>query len=88
MGSGERETLENRLLAPKQTKHVSVTLNRHAFAYYDVDAKKWTIAPGSFGIHVGIHVGIDVCIHVGIDVYDLILNGKVEIPESVAANTF
>jgi beta-glucosidase len=76
MGSGERETLENRLLAPKQTKHVSVTLNRHAFAYYDVDAKKWTIAPGSFGIHVGI------------DVYDLILNGKVEIPESVAANTF
>jgi beta-glucosidase len=76
MGSGERETLENRLLAPKQTKHVSVTLNRHAFAYYDVDAKKWTIAPGSFGIHVGIDVG------------KLILNGKVEIPESIAPSTF
>ncbi|HEY5214817.1 MAG TPA: glycoside hydrolase family 3 C-terminal domain-containing protein [Acidobacteriaceae bacterium] len=63
-------------LAPKQTKQVSITLNRHAFAYYDVDAKKWTISAGSFGIHVGDNVD------------DLILNGKVEIPQSIAASTF
>ena len=63
-------------LLPKETKHVTITLDRHAFAYYDVDAKKWAIAPGSFGIHVGDNVD------------DLILNGNVEIPESIAASTF
>ncbi len=63
-------------LLPKQTKHVTVTLDRRAFAYYDVDAKKWAIAPGSFGIHIGDNVD------------DLILNGKVEIPGSLAASTF
>ncbi len=62
-------------LAPKQTKRVSVMLDRHAFAYYDVDAKKWTIAPGSFGIHVGDNVD------------DILLNGKVEVPQSIAAST-
>ena len=61
--------------SPRSRKNTSRPLST-AIAYYDVDAKKWTIAPGSFGIHVGDNVG------------DLILNGKVEIPESIAASTF
>jgi len=36
-----------------ETQHVSATLDPRAFAYYDVAAKKWTIAPGNFGILVG-----------------------------------
>jgi beta-glucosidase len=40
-------------LAAGQTKHVSVTLTPRSFAYYDVAAKKWTIAPGDFTINVG-----------------------------------
>ena len=63
-------------LAPKETKHVSLTLDRRAFAYYDVDAKKWTIAPGTFALHVGDSVE------------NLPLNGSVDIPASVAATTF
>ena len=30
-----------------------LALDPRAFAYYDVAAKKWTIAPGNFGILVG-----------------------------------
>ncbi len=63
-------------LAPKETKHVSLTLDRRAFAYYDVDAKKWTIAPGTFALHVGDSVE------------NLPLNGSVDIPASVASTTF
>lgn len=63
-------------LAPKETKHVSLQLDRRAFAYYDVDAKKWTIAPGAFAIHVGDNVD------------DLPLNGSVDIPASVASTSF
>jgi beta-glucosidase len=40
-------------LAAGQTKHVSVALDERAFAYYDVDGKKWRIDPGKFGILVG-----------------------------------
>lgn len=40
-------------LAPGETKHVSVTLDSRAFAYYDTAAKGWKIDPGSFRIEVG-----------------------------------
>jgi len=40
-------------LAPGETKHVSVHLNDRAFAFYDVAAKNWKIAPGTFTIGVG-----------------------------------
>ena len=40
-------------LAPGETKHVSVSLDARAFAYYDVKAKKWTIDPGKFNVEVG-----------------------------------
>ncbi|HEY6376465.1 MAG TPA: glycoside hydrolase family 3 C-terminal domain-containing protein, partial [Edaphobacter sp.] len=41
------------MLQPGKTKHVSVELDSRAFAYYDVDAKKWSIAPGKFSVLVG-----------------------------------
>ncbi len=40
-------------LAPGESRAVSVTLDARAFAWYDVAAKKWTIDPGKFTIHVG-----------------------------------
>lgn len=41
------------VLQPGETKHVSVPLDARAFAYYDVAAKHWAIAPGSFTVQVG-----------------------------------
>lgn len=41
------------MLQPGETKHVSVDLDSRAFAYYDVEAKKWSIAPGKFSVLVG-----------------------------------
>jgi beta-glucosidase len=49
----ELKGFEKVTLAPGETKHVSVPLDERAFAYYDVDAKKWKIEPGKFGILVG-----------------------------------
>jgi len=40
-------------LNPGETKHVSVELNRRAFAYYNVRKHEWTAAPGKFRIYVG-----------------------------------
>jgi beta-glucosidase len=40
-------------LKPGETQHVSVPLDARAFAYYDVAAKGWKIAPGNFGVLVG-----------------------------------
>ncbi len=36
-----------------ETQHVSLPLDARAFAYYDVAAKGWKIAPGSFDVLVG-----------------------------------
>jgi len=41
------------LLNPGETKHVSVELNRRAFAYYNVAKHEWTADPGKFQIYVG-----------------------------------
>ena len=40
-------------LAPGQTEHVTVHLDRRAFAYYDVGRKDWAVDPGQFHIYVG-----------------------------------
>ena len=40
-------------LKPGQTKHVSLTLDRRAFAYYDVGKHGWQVDPGRFTIYVG-----------------------------------
>jgi len=39
-------------LNPGETKQVKVTLDRRAFAYYDVKSHQWTVAPGDFDIYV------------------------------------
>jgi beta-glucosidase len=40
-------------LAPGETQRVTVTLDRRAFAYYDVASAGWRVEPGEFGILVG-----------------------------------
>ncbi|SFK39348.1 glycoside hydrolase family 3 C-terminal domain-containing protein [Rhodanobacter glycinis] len=40
-------------LEPGQTRHVTLTLDRHAFAYYDPKHNDWKIDPGRFVIRVG-----------------------------------
>jgi beta-glucosidase len=40
-------------LKPGETRHVTVTLDRRAFSYYDVNKRDWAAAPGKFDILVG-----------------------------------
>ena len=40
-------------LAPGETKHVSIPLNRRSFSYYDEAGKKWAIGSSKFTIAVG-----------------------------------
>jgi beta-glucosidase len=40
-------------LAPGQTGHVELTLDRRAFAWYDVAGHDWKVDAGRFEIHVG-----------------------------------
>jgi beta-glucosidase len=40
-------------LKPGETQHVTLHLNRRAFAYYDVNSHGWRIDPGAFKVYVG-----------------------------------
>ena len=40
-------------LRPEQTERVTVTLDRRAFSYYDVNTKQWRAEPGEFDVLVG-----------------------------------
>jgi len=41
-------------LAPGETKHVSIALDRRAFAYWDVSSKDWKVdSEGKFVIYIG-----------------------------------
>ncbi len=72
----ELKGFEKVSLKPGETKHLSVELDARAFAYYDVQAKKWTIAPGKFNIAVG-------------DSSDALnLNGSIEISQQAATAAF
>ena len=53
--SPERELkgFERVLLEPGETKHLSVTLDARAFAYWNTEGKRWTIEPGKFTVRVG-----------------------------------
>ncbi|MGA9719359.1 MAG: fibronectin type III-like domain-contianing protein, partial [Acidobacteriaceae bacterium] len=62
-------------LAPGETKHVSVTLDARAFAFWSPESKKWTIDPGRFTIHVGDSVE------------DTPLTSSVEVTSATAANS-
>jgi beta-glucosidase len=63
-------------LAPGETKHVSVTLDARAFAYWNTSTSKWTIAPGKFTVHVGDSVE------------DTPLSGSVELTSEAAQSNF
>ncbi len=63
-------------LAPGETKHISVSLDGRAFAYWDVTAKKWTIDPGKFTVHVGDSVAATP------------LQGSVELTQAAASSQF
>lgn len=41
------------LLQPGQTRPVSFTLDRSAFAWWDQQRNGWTVTPGSYGLMVG-----------------------------------
>jgi beta-glucosidase len=40
-------------LRPRETRHVTVKLDRRSFSYYDVNLKQWHMDPGEFDILVG-----------------------------------
>jgi beta-glucosidase len=40
-------------LRPGEARRVTVTLDRRAFSYYDVAAKRWRVEPGDFDVLVG-----------------------------------
>ena len=40
-------------LAPGNTQHVTLKLDRRSFAYYDVATHDWKIDPGSFKLYIG-----------------------------------
>ncbi len=41
------------VLAPGETRHVTISLDAHFFAWYDVAAKAWQADAGSYTVHVG-----------------------------------
>ncbi|HYM79123.1 MAG TPA: glycoside hydrolase family 3 C-terminal domain-containing protein [Candidatus Dormibacteraeota bacterium] len=40
-------------LKPGESRHITLTLNRRAFSFYDVQKKGWSAEPGDFSILVG-----------------------------------
>ncbi|WP_206051607.1 glycoside hydrolase family 3 C-terminal domain-containing protein [Nocardioides ferulae] len=42
-------------LAPGDSRRVTVRLDRRAFAHWDVDADRWVVSPGRYGVLVGPH---------------------------------
>jgi beta-glucosidase len=64
------------VLGPGETKHVSVALDARSFAYWSPEAKRWTIDPGRFTIHVGDSVE------------ETPLNGSVELTAAAAQSSF
>jgi beta-glucosidase len=72
----ELKGFERVSLDPGETKHVSVTVDARAFAYWDTSTSKWTIDPGKFTVHVGDSVE------------DTPLSGSVELTREAANSTF
>jgi beta-glucosidase len=40
-------------LRPKETQHVAIVLDEHAFSVWSTTANKWTVVPGAYAILVG-----------------------------------
>jgi beta-glucosidase len=72
----ELKGFERVQVAPGTTSHVSVVLDARAFAFYDVNKKKWAIDPGKFAIEVGDSVE------------SLPLKGSVTLTREAAASNF
>ena len=72
----ELKGFERVLLEPGETKHVAVTLDAQAFAYWSADDKKWKIDPGKFTVHVGDSVE------------ETPLTGSVELTSAAANSNF
>jgi beta-glucosidase len=72
----ELKGFERVSLGPGETKHVSVTLDARAFAYWDTSASKWTIDPGKFTVRVGDSVE------------NTPLSGSVDLTSEAANSTF
>jgi beta-glucosidase len=72
----ELKGFERVLLEAGETKHVAVTLDAQAFAYWSANDKKWTIDPGKFTVHVGDSVE------------DTPLTGSVELTSAAANSNF
>jgi beta-glucosidase len=49
----ELKGFERVLLEPGETKHLSMTLDARAFAYWSTEGKRWAIKPGKFTVRVG-----------------------------------
>ena len=49
----ELKAFEKVNLAPGQSRRVTLTLDRRAFAYYSPDHNDWKVDPGRFVIRVG-----------------------------------
>ena len=49
-------------LDPGETRTVTLTLNRRAFAYWDIDAHDWVVAPGRYSILIGDSVDTIVAV--------------------------
>jgi beta-glucosidase len=49
----ELKGFEKVWLKPGETKKISVSLDKNAFAYFDVDKRNWVVKPGKFEVSVG-----------------------------------
>jgi beta-glucosidase len=49
----ELKGFEKVRLNPGETKHVSLTLDRRALAYWDTNSNDWRVDPGEFRVYVG-----------------------------------
>ena len=49
----ELKAFEKVLLQPGETTHVTLHLDARSFSYWSESARKWTIDPGKFVVHVG-----------------------------------
>ncbi|QNI30295.1 fibronectin type III-like domain-contianing protein [Alloacidobacterium dinghuense] len=49
----ELEGYQKVRLNPGEKQHVSLTLDRRALAYWDVNSNDWRIDPGQFTVYVG-----------------------------------
>jgi beta-glucosidase len=72
----ELKGFERVVLAPGETKHISVGLDARSFAYWDTNASKWAIAPGRFTVRVGDRVD------------ETPLEGSIEVSAEAANSTF